>query len=1384
MRFGTLFLLFVMVILAFPGQAITGAGPDGSLDPVQRDADEGLVLWLKAGAFDPLAEPVPGPSWLHRSSTHPYYVVQFDGPVLPAWREAAEELGVVLMQYLPDHAFFAWLPRGAADDLRDVDHVRYVGPVHPAYRVHPVMWDDLRSPSELRVDLLLWDPAQVGAVASWVVSDGGRVVRVDWDVVTVHVRGSALPTLLATSSLGIRWAEPHLDIEIINDNDARTAKARQVTDGSYTTDGSALWAYNPTDDSFEGYTGANVTVTVADTGLDKTHPAFEGRIVHYYDYGNDGEQDTDGHGTHVAGTVLGDGSWRSSDVGQDGKYAGLAPEAKLVVQEVFVAGNPGTNGMGRDAESQGATISSNSWISGYFGDYNGQCEAYDRLTHDANNVKPGDQPIFYVFGAGNDGRGGLGTIRPPSLAKNVLSVGATGNDKWGVSSNTVAGFSSQGPVEDGRIKPDIVIPGHVVASTRSSYTGAHAGWSRPPDGQESYVYGSGTSMATPSAAGASAVVTEYMREEFDHEPSPALLKAILINGATPLPTYTYPGFQQGWGRIDLDRSLLESSTYRIWREDQQVLLDMDEGSNVQSYWFLVRSDEDLKVTLTWSDVPGQVSSEKHLINDLDLEMVAPDGKMYSGNNFTDGVTDALDEFSPDRVNNVEGILVKDPTEGLWNLRVRAYNIPQGDQHYALVVSGNIEKGHVDLKPQGLAATPSDLEEGAGLTLSARLSNVGNRDATDVRYRLIRVDPQDQVEVLDEASLGEMVALTNKDLAWTVTGVRGTHIFRLIVDPGGTVMESDEENNVMDVAYFFKGFDVGLTTSSMELSADPGDLVTFDLTLTNGGNVPDEMGLHLSDPPPGWMSGFVKDSYTLAAGDFTKVVLDVMVPINATAGERATFQVTATSGGNDTKRSSVIVQVVVNHVFGMEAAAVSGVQEMLPGQDRTLELMVRNTGNGPDQFTISIPDQSQLEGGWWVDIQQVTVEVALRSETTVELVLTSPDPAMAGTSVEFTVSAASGGSSLSRDVAFSARVVQFYDTGVEVERLVNSGDVGETIVIPLTISNDGNGPVDYNGDINFPDSSWVGGLDMANLTVPGYGSAATNLTFTVPDDAINRSYDFTLVVISSGGEIHLQNFTFSVRQFHDLRISVVSTVPTVTQGEEAWVSVKLENMGNGVEDVTMTARTPSTWTFEFSSRMPTLDPLSEVIVDLRIDTDKNTPGGAQKTDVLAYFGPAKTELVETSTTVNILTRPDLVVMGESLNLSEEHPYVDTLVRVSITVRNDGQTLARDVFAQLYVDDVPEGQAQYLSSIEPGGMESFTFVWRTNASGLRTLRLSIDFQNDIDEVSEDNNEATVTVEVSKVDLKTSPGLTVIAALLAMSLSVAVAWNVRSRRRGPPR
>jgi len=1370
--------MVLLMLMASPAMVHSTSGTGGPGDGLDDPSSDSVLLYLKAGTFDPVREPVPGPSWLHTPSTHPYYVVQFDGPVLSESVSEVEDLGVILLQYLPDHAFFAKVPKGAVEDLEGTEHVRYVGPIHPAYRIFPGIYKDLRSDGPMDITFLTWDATRSTTIASLVRADGGRVTQIDHDLVVASLRPSAIPALVAEASLAIRWVEPWMAPQPINDNDARIANARQNSDGGYISeDGHALWSYNPTTDDFEGFTGQNVTVTVADTGLDTTHPAFSGRIVEYFDYGNDGEKDNHGHGTHVAGTVLGDGSWRSGDVGQDGKYAGLAPDAKLVVQEVFVAGNPGSNGMGRDAEGKGATISSNSWVTGFYAVYNSAAESYDRLTHDANNVKTGDQPILYVFGAGNDGSS-AGSIRAPSLAKNVISVGATGNDRWGQSQNTMVGFSSRGPVEDGRIKPDVVLPGSVVASTRSTDPGASNGWSRPGDGQNSYVYASGTSMATPGVAGTAAVVTQYMRDKVGIEPSPALIKATLINGATPLAGYDYPGMDQGWGRVDLERSLLEGAKYRIYREDQQVDLDMDSGSNVESMWFYVENDHPLKATLVWSDVAGTVNSAKHLINDLDMELVGPDGKKYSGNNFKMGVTEMNTSFVQDRTNNVEGILINIPTEGLWNLRIRAANIPTGTQDYALVVSGNVEKGHVDLIPEGLSASPRESEEGHTITLSATAKNLGNRDATGVKYNLDRVDPSGTSERIDTGTIGDMAARATKDLSWRVTGVRGDHVFRLTVDPGRTVVESDEGNNVLEIPYFFKGYDVAMTTPRTDVKADPAAMVAFEMTLENGGNVPDEINLRLSTLPPGWLGGFVKDSHTLNPGATTLALLDILVPANATAGEQAHLVVTATSMGNDTKVKTLNLVIQVNQVYGLEIAALSGPQDLEPGEDRTLELMVRNTGNGMDVFTISPPEQ--IPPGWWVQLAQAVVEVPLRSETTVELVLSAPDMAMAGSSIEFNVSVRSSLPSLSKSVTYSGEVIQVYDSVYGVLNQITEGDVGQTVVIPLSISNQGNGPVTYTGDINFPDASWTGGMDIENLTLQGYQDTRANLTFTIPTEAVNQSYDFTMVIISSGDDIFFNNFTFSVRQFHDIVVSVTSESPTVTQGQTAYVRIVVENKGNGMEELSLTAITPGTWTFEYSDDLPVIEHFSEATVDLRLDTNVDSPGGTYDIEVMAYYGLAKMEMVKVTASVNVLTRPDLAVLRSNMNISEEMPYVNMLVRITAIVSNQGETLAKDVFVQMYVNGLPLGQPQFISSIDPMDEESLTFLWTTDRTGVHEVKVLADYNGDIDEPDEENNAASVMIDVKNIELKTSPGPTYLIALLAMTGAAAVAVNHRRQRR----
>lgn len=116
--------------------------------------------------------------------------------------------------------------------------------------------------------------------------------------------------------------------------------------------------------------------------------------------------------------------------------------------------------------------------------------------------------FLILFAAGNDGADGVTSVGSPAQSKNGLTVGASETGRWQTAPNgnydpsIVADFSSQGPAEDGRIKPEVVAPGYYTMSAMGS------GYDPSPTCKIHYELG--TSMATPATAGAAALVREYL----------------------------------------------------------------------------------------------------------------------------------------------------------------------------------------------------------------------------------------------------------------------------------------------------------------------------------------------------------------------------------------------------------------------------------------------------------------------------------------------------------------------------------------------------------------------------------------------------------------------------------------------------------------------------------------------------------------------------------------------------------------------------------------------------------------------------------------------------------------------------------------------------------
>jgi PKD repeat protein len=670
------------------------------------------------------------------------YLVAFSGPITQEQADALRATGANLTAYIPDFAYKAILTPNQARRAASVEGVIDVSVFQPEYKLSP----DLQTSGLYRIRLERGTDS--AATIADITATGGDVVSSSGDVLTVVAERAQLDAV--TELNAVAWVENLMFREKHNEYGAGVILGANVAnDSGY--DGSTQ-------------TVAVADTGIGGGTADSAHPDIPAsRIVDIFDWPGtsargcyrvtpDGAVDVDsGHGTHTSLSVLGDG-------GPSGEGKGTAPGASLVFQSTedwadfkgacsstadgyYLLGLPDDlNDLLQQAYDAGARIHSDSWGSDAAGDY----------TVDAAQVDSFmwlNQDFLMTTSAGNAGTDANAngfvdedSMGSPATAKNTLTVGASENDRqgdWSCDSGAgngcsgqndiftygsawpsdypaapiatdasagneeqLAAFSSRGPTDDGRIKPDIVAPGTWVLSGYSDlyqegYDGAtnpqngafqYDGWGFPAS--EQYKYMGGTSMSNPIAAGAAAVVRDYYAKAHGVDVSAALTKATLINSAVDLldenndgsddNDIPIPNNHEGWGRIDLMNAVDGSALF----VDQTSGITTG-GSDVNAY--AVDGGESLRISLVWSDYPSTEAAAANLVNDLDLTVEAPDGTVYAGNVFSGGWS-ALGG-SADRVNNVENVYISSASAGTWTVTVNGFNVPFGPQPYALVVDG-------------------------------------------------------------------------------------------------------------------------------------------------------------------------------------------------------------------------------------------------------------------------------------------------------------------------------------------------------------------------------------------------------------------------------------------------------------------------------------------------------------------------------------------------------------------------------------------------------------------------------------------------------------------------------------------------------------------------
>jgi len=709
-------VLLSFVVACDPGADTTGPDPDRS-----------YTIELGSQVIDTrltVADTAPA-----SSIADGYVLVKFPGPV------SADQLATLaasarIYTYLPNDTFLVRPNQGGAATMAALRTTTVAGAIGPS-------WTGVYRP-EYKISRGLSDLAAVAPAESWTVM---ATVYPDADLARVVDAAAKLPgAAVVGSQTGPQFSRVRMRIPG-SDLAAATTALADVAD--------VFWI------DLEGRRELlnDTTIWVGQSGLDagQTTPVFdhgihgEGQVVGYIDTGVDAdmcyfrdtarglpptnacnggtvvdtaqrkvlavdfltssecaggiastEWDTQGHGSHVGGTIAGD---NFANLITHNPGDGMAPGAKLVVQDAgFSTDNCGDlPGIGcpvvdlkpifLQAFNQGARIHTNSW-----GD-NENAASQNNYTAASQDVDQFmfDHPDFLIlFAAGNSGPG-TGSVGSPSTAKNGISVGAT---LRAASANSMAGFSSCGPTRDGRIKPDLTMPGSNIVSARNDTNVASNNCATTTM--------SGTSMASPAAAGMAALVRQYYTDGFyptgaavaanRFTPSAALVKATMLNSTktmTGTGTGPVPNNCQGWGRVLLDDALFFTGQARTLFATDDAGFAQGTAGQTKTFTVQVAAGQPLRVTLAWTDFPSTPAASVNLNNDLDLVVSGPSGT-FLGNVFSN--SQSVTGGTADRRNNVEQVALNAPAAGSYTITVRAFNVPSSAQRFSLVASGAVNTG--------------------------------------------------------------------------------------------------------------------------------------------------------------------------------------------------------------------------------------------------------------------------------------------------------------------------------------------------------------------------------------------------------------------------------------------------------------------------------------------------------------------------------------------------------------------------------------------------------------------------------------------------------------------------------------------------------------------
>ena len=418
--------------------------------------------------------------------------------------------------------------------------------------------------------------------------------------------------------------------------------------------------------------GSGVVVGVGDGGNLGNHIDFENALLeetseYSVSFGD--------HGDHVAGTIGSKGNL-------DPRQSGFAPGAGLIIEKT-------SNVFWKSREyhnDYGMVLTNNSYGSPHNCDENG---AYNYTSFELDKQLREMPNLMHVFAAGNAGaatcsgfpKGYKTVLKYYGAAKNVLTVGSVHENL------TIANSSSRGPAKDGRLKPEVCGVGVNVLSNGRDFD---------------YHTLSGTSMAAPSVTGSMALMYQKYEQNTGEIARGDLMKAIVCNSADDLGVKG-PDYKYGYGLVNAFRAI---NTI----EEERYFLGAVENTGISNHTITVGENvSEAKFLLYWNDKESNSNPEKALVNNLDIQIIAPNGEVILPwvLNHNSNDVDLSPTRKKDILNNIEQVTIENPMAGEYTLVVTGTEVPFGPQEFAITYEVNKADVNLLFPAGGESLVPND-----------------------------------------------------------------------------------------------------------------------------------------------------------------------------------------------------------------------------------------------------------------------------------------------------------------------------------------------------------------------------------------------------------------------------------------------------------------------------------------------------------------------------------------------------------------------------------------------------------------------------------------------------------------------------------------------------